>query len=136
MINRKTDDVIRLSFDHKPEIPEEKAYIEKNNGYVENGRVNGILAVSRCLGDATLSDVINPTPSIVTQPIDANDEYILIFGCDGLWDVITDQGAANLVKPEIDPMLAARKLRDSALNAGSTDNISVVVVFISGIDED
>lgn len=136
MIRKKNDDVLRLSVDHKPDMPEEKAYIEKNNGFVENGRVNGILAVSRCLGDASLSDVINPNPSICIQPIDVDESYILIFGCDGLWDVISDEEAANLVKPEIDPMLAARKLRDSALNAGSTDNISVVVVFISGNDED
>lgn len=136
MIKKKSGDIIRLSVDHKPDIPEEKAYIENHNGFVENGRVNGILAVSRCLGDSSLGDVINTSPSICTYPIDQNEDYILIFGCDGLWDVISDQNASDLVKPEIDPMLAARKLRDSALNSGSTDNISVVVVFISGNDDE
>lgn len=134
LIKKNSDEVIRLTVDHKPEMPEEKAYIESHGGFVENGRVNGILAISRCLGDSSLGEVINPTPFI--KQTDINEDCILIFACDGLWDVISDQDAASIVKPEIDPMLAARKLRDSALNSGSTDNVSVVVVFISSNDDE
>lgn len=40
-----------LSKDHKPTDPKEKKRIIEADGYVERKRVNGNLAVSRCLGD-------------------------------------------------------------------------------------
>ena len=42
---------IPLSQDHKPDDAAEKKRIEAANGYVEQGRVFGTLAVSRALGD-------------------------------------------------------------------------------------
>lgn len=40
-----------LSEDHKPDLPSERNRIERANGYVEEKRVNGMLALSRALGD-------------------------------------------------------------------------------------
>ena len=44
---------LRLSFDHKPSSREEEDRINAIGGYVmgETGRVNGVLAVSRSVGD-------------------------------------------------------------------------------------
>lgn len=40
-----------MSDDHKPENPGEMARIQRAGGFVEDGRVNGMLALSRALGD-------------------------------------------------------------------------------------
>mmetsp|Transcript_7705 Transcript_7705/g.11780 ORF Transcript_7705/g.11780 Transcript_7705/m.11780 type:complete len:500 (-) Transcript_7705:1679-3178(-) len=48
--------VVPLSFDHKPDLPEEMTRIEKAGGAVNFGRVDGLLAVSRALGDFEFKD--------------------------------------------------------------------------------
>lgn len=40
-----------MSEDHKPENSQEHARIQRAGGFVEEGRVNGMLALSRALGD-------------------------------------------------------------------------------------
>ncbi len=40
-----------LSTDHKPDMIAEKRRIERGGGFVEEGRVNGIIAISRAIGD-------------------------------------------------------------------------------------
>jgi len=45
------NNAIELSFDHKPDLPEERGRIIKAGGEVVDGRVNGMLALSRAIGD-------------------------------------------------------------------------------------
>jgi protein phosphatase 2C family protein 2/3 len=40
-----------MSHDHKPTNTLEKMRIEKAGGYVEDNRVNGVIALSRAFGD-------------------------------------------------------------------------------------
>jgi protein phosphatase len=125
--NRKA---VRLSIDHKPDLPEEAAYIQSKNGTVKDGRIDGMLAVSRALGDGFLRDAINPTPSIKRIDLTPEDRF-MILACDGVWDMMSDQEACDCIAGEIDPLAAAKKLRDQAYEKGSLDNISVIVVFLA-----
>ena len=45
------NNAIELSYDHKPDLPEERGRIIKAGGEVVDGRVNGMLALSRAIGD-------------------------------------------------------------------------------------
>jgi len=119
----------RLTIDHKPDLPEEADYIRSKGSYVADGRIAGMLAVSRALGDGFLGDAVNPTPHFVQVSLLPTDSF-MILACDGVWDVISDQEAVDIVLPEVDPLTAAMKLRDEAYNRFSMDNISVVVVFL------
>lgn len=47
----KTGKVIELSHDHKPDNDGELARVKAGGGFVEEGRVQGIIAVSRAIGD-------------------------------------------------------------------------------------
>ena len=40
-----------MSNDHKPDDPSEQKRIEGSGNFVEQGRINGRLALSRALGD-------------------------------------------------------------------------------------
>lgn len=47
----KNKAAIEMSKDHKPDDPEERKRIYNASGFVEESRVNGMLALSRALGD-------------------------------------------------------------------------------------
>jgi serine/threonine protein phosphatase PrpC len=106
-------------------------------GFVLNNRTNGILAISRSLGDFESQPFITCEPFVAKRTLNFRDAFV-ILGCDGIWDVLTDQEVVNLVMDEMskqikfDEMFAfhvAAKIRDTAYLAGSTDNISVIIAF-------
>lgn len=51
VISTRDGKAIPLSQDHKPKQAKEATRIQNAGGFVENGRVNGSLALSRALGD-------------------------------------------------------------------------------------
>jgi len=59
------------------------------------------------------------------------DEFV-ILGCDGVWDVLSNQQAANFIRNEFENGAneenAAKALAEHAFSIGSTDNISVLVI--------
>lgn len=128
---------VALSEDHKPNRLSEKQRIEQLGGKVFGffggvPRVNGILAVARALGDKALNPYVIPDPEIREKTLDHNDEF-LILACDGVWDVIDNQTAVDIVKISLeqsntDVNKAADTLKTEALQRGSTDNISVIVI--------
>lgn len=121
---------IRLTADHKPDDENEKKFIQSKGGIVKDGRIGGMLGVSRALGDGFLGDCVNPTPHIKQLKLTDEDSFI-ILACDGVFDVIADQEAVDMIASEIDPLAAAKLLRDKAFELESTDNISVIVSFLS-----
>lgn len=90
---------IRLTIDHKASDPDEAKRIEEAGGFIgRNKRVNGVLAISRALGDHMLkeNDVISAEPYCVETDLCDADTH-LVLACDGLWDVMTDQEAVDLM---------------------------------------
>jgi len=65
--------------------------------------------------------------------VELNDAEFLVMACDGVWDVMTDQMAVDLVADCADPNLAATMLRDCAFLSGSSDNISAIVLHFRPI---
>lgn len=142
-----------MSYDHRAEDALEQKRIADSGGFVARNRVLGILAVTRSFGDHGMKDFVIAEPHITdtaipttvnstsnTQTSDAHP--LLILACDGVWDVMTDQEAVDFVLskctsegvgesrtflPERD---AAKLLVQEALDRGSTDNVTAIVVFL------
>lgn len=143
IVVRKDGSIVRLSRDHKPGIPDETRRISELGGrviYWGRWRVEGLLAVSRSIGDASLKPYITPEPEICEYDI-GNDDWFLVLSSDGVWDVMDNEEAAHVViasscamddgQLQIDTdrfKWAARNLAEHARSCGSTDNFSVIVV--------
>lgn len=140
---------VALTTDHKPELKEEKARIEKNGGrvvfdgyanhrvYAKSGRYPG-LNMSRCLGDLLGHQDAGCScePDVSERLIDPLDHCLLLCS-DGVWEFIDPLEAVKMVgahKPE-DAMKAADVLAKEAWDRwireeGGTvvDDITVLLV--------
>lgn len=97
---------------------------------MRNKRVNGVLAVSRALGDGSLHPLVSAEPYIaVTSLAPSALPELLVLACDGVWDVMADQDAADLLLPVAsDATAAAQLLKDKAL---SLNSLGMEFVFFS-----
>ena len=131
-------EAFRMTHDHRTDDPEEVKRIEESGGFIFKGRVLGVLAVTRSLGDHCMKEYVIASPytskKTITITPDANNNKasFIIVGCDGLWDVIQDQEAVDFVLKRItEKELVAKYLVEEALKRGSTDNITVSVAFLT-----
>ncbi|KAJ9123189.1 hypothetical protein QFC22_001382 [Naganishia vaughanmartiniae] len=137
-----------LSYDHKPTNTEESARITAAGGFVEFGRVNGNLALSRAIGDFEFKQnysldaehqIVTADPEIITHKCDGEEEF-LVLACDGIWDCLTSQQVIDFVRraiangdalPKICEDLMLKCLApDSELGGIGCDNMTVVIVAL------
>ncbi|KAG5959132.1 hypothetical protein E4U58_005084 [Claviceps cyperi] len=119
---------LRLSYDHKGSDETEGRRIANAGGLILNNRVNGVLAVTRALGDAYLKDLVTGHPYTTETVIQHDLDEFIIIACDGIWDVCNDQDAVDMVREVHDPILASKQLVDLALRRFSTDNLSCMII--------
>lgn len=133
VLGRTDGSYVDLSRDHVATDPFEKARIEARGGFVSpQGRVQGRLMVSRAMGDRSVKRFVSSTPEVLTSSISEKDDFI-IMASDGLWDVISSHEAVSMLRSTVRvPDMAAKRLALKAVELGSDDNISVVVVFFGG----
>ncbi|KOS21032.1 Protein phosphatase 2C -like protein 1 [Escovopsis weberi] len=119
---------LRLSYDHKGSDENEGKRITGAGGLILNNRVNGVLAVTRALGDTYMKHLVTGHPYTTETVLQPEMDEFIIIACDGLWDVCTDQEAVDLVRDVHNPVAASKLLVDHALNRFSTDNLSCMIV--------
>ncbi|ANB12850.1 type 2C protein phosphatase PTC2 [Sugiyamaella lignohabitans] len=137
-----------LSFDHKPQNEGEKARICAAGGYVDVGRVNGNLALSRAIGDFDFKksadlppeeQVVTAYPDVLEHEITPDDEF-LILACDGIWDCMHSQQVVEFVRRGIaakQPLeLICENLMDNCLAPETDmtgigcDNMTVMIIAL------
>ncbi|GAA5906085.1 PP2C family serine/threonine-protein phosphatase [Sporobolomyces salmoneus] len=139
-----------LSYDHKPTNAAETSRIVAAGGFVEFGRVNGNLALSRALGDFEFKQspslpaeqqVVTADPDLNTHTHTSEDEFIVV-ACDGIWDVLTSQQVIDFVRLSIsknqtleqicETMMDRCLAPDSDWGGVGCDNMTMMVVAILG----
>ena len=75
---------LRLSYDHKGSDDNEGKRIASAGGLILNNRVNGVLAVTRALGDAYMKDLVTGHPYTTETVIQPDIDEFLILACDGV----------------------------------------------------
>jgi protein phosphatase 2C family protein 2/3 len=138
-----------LSFDHKPTNDTERARIVSAGGYIEYGRVNGNLALSRALGDFEFKknysltpqkQAITADPDITMHQITEEDEF-LVLACDGIWDCLSSQQVVDFIRLKVsegkdlneigEEMCEHCLAPDTSSGAGiGCDNMTVLIVAI------
>ena len=119
----------RKSYDHKITDSSERQAVESRGGFIMNGRVGGTLALSRAIGDGSLADSLSCEPFVTKNEFDSATR--LILACDGVWDVMTDDVAAQLFESAGNPVEAAKMIKEEAVKKGTDDNVSVICVQLT-----
>ncbi len=130
------NDAVQLSIDHKPNLKSEKDRIEQLGGKIKfdgsDWRIKD-LSLSRAFGDTDASPYVTHLPQIYKYTLDKKDKFI-IFGCDGLWDVMSNKKATdyilNLMNKNFEGNYS-KKLAEKAIKEGSTDNVTAIVLFLN-----
>jgi len=107
------------------------------------------LSVSRAIGDVFFKDDsytggtasgLIAEPYINSLQVCANDvvQQFLVIACDGLWDTVTYEQASDFVFERLgveEPEAISEALVNLAAQAGSSDNITVLVVVLANKTE-
>eukprot|EP00747_Dinoflagellata_sp_TGD_P222936 gnl/TRDRNA2_/TRDRNA2_94602_c0_seq1.p1 gnl/TRDRNA2_/TRDRNA2_94602_c0~~gnl/TRDRNA2_/TRDRNA2_94602_c0_seq1.p1 ORF type:complete len:505 (-),score=101.35 gnl/TRDRNA2_/TRDRNA2_94602_c0_seq1:101-1393(-) len=138
-----------LTTDHKPDYPSERERIERTGGTVQNvmgvSRVNGDLAVSRAFGDGAYKQTGGPAQEdhpVSAEPeftsIEADETNFVMLVCDGISErnfpnnEVVALAAEKLREEVVDPGAAAAAVCRMALERGSQDNLSCMIVMLGG----
>ncbi|ODV86038.1 hypothetical protein CANARDRAFT_28088 [[Candida] arabinofermentans NRRL YB-2248] len=141
-------DVKPLSFDHKPTNEGEKARIVAAGGFVDLGRVNGNLALSRGIGDFEFKSshnlpaeeqAVTAYPDVIEHDVSSDDEFV-VLACDGIWDCLSSQQVIDFVRRGIKSKQSLTEICESMMDTclaptsgGSgigCDNMSVCIVAL------
>lgn len=96
-------------------------------------RYLGTLANTRAIGDANAKRYgVTAEPDVRSHVVRGADFAFAIGFTDGVSTVLTDQEIVDLCRTAPRPDVAAQRIKDYAMDLGSEDNISVVVVPLRG----
>lgn len=123
----------RLTVDHRAEEPSEQARIEAAGGLVEFGQLEGMLALSRGLGDFDFCASGFSQAPHVAGPLQMAEGDAVLLASDGVFDVLSDAEAAELVRAALrggrDLGATCRELTAQAAARGSRDDKTALLVW-------
>ena len=122
------DKPYRMSYDDKVSDEAEMKRILSVGGKIRKKRINGELAISRAIGDHEYKKFgLIAIPHINKKIIGYNEKFCIIAS-DGIWDSVCDETLYNISMNIDKGKDLCDKLVNVAVNIGSQDNISVIVL--------
>jgi len=135
-----TKDWKGMTTDHKPSDEAEIERVNAAGGQVARKRVDGILSVSRSIGDATYKDnpnlpheqqKVSSVPVITTASL-TSDSFIFLC-CDGIFETFSSEEAILFIRerlqdPTVDSCDILSELLTAVLNKGSKDNMTAILI--------
>lgn len=131
----RTNGTLDLSTEHRvygtgEVVAAESQRVEESGGWVEDGRVCGVLAVSRAFGDANfkgkglkklladgirdgfwskefadtvtfVNDPVISVPDVLEMSVSSDTDEFVIVASDGLWDVVSSKEGCDFVKKDL-----------------------------------
>jgi len=129
-----------------PQNEGEKARIQAAGGFVDFGRVNGNLALSRAIGDFEFKksadlppeqQIVTAFPDVMIHQLCEDDEF-LVIACDGIWDCQSSQAVIEFVRRGIvakqELSAICENMMDNCLASNSDtggvgcDNMTMIVI--------
>jgi len=154
---------LRVTVDHRPKRRDEEQRIQRAGGTVaqdshgiwrvgpreesklareldkrrkkEPAATRWFLSTSRAFGDHEMKlpdPIVIATPEVKVVDL-VPEDWAVILACDGIFDVVSDQEAADIIWKTMagqrkDAVAAAKALVQAAFSMGSRDNLTVVVM--------
>ncbi|XP_057962758.1 probable protein phosphatase 2C 34 [Malania oleifera] len=140
---------VQLTVDFKPNLPQEAERIAQNNGrvfclddepgvhrvWLPDGETPG-LAMSRAFGDYSVKNFGLISAPEVTQWNKTGRDKFIVLATDGVWDVVSNQEAVQIVSSTPDRAKSAKRLVEYAVRAWrlkrrgiAMDDISAICLF-------
>ena len=153
-LNKRNNNIIELSRDHKPDLPDEKNRIERSGGRVD--KIYGMgpyrvwfknedfpgLAMSRSIGDRLAHRVgVSDIPEIKEFSIEDTEPLAVVLASDGVWEFMSNEEVSDIVyrfESNKDASTCAKKIVERARliwekTGYAIDDITCVVVFFKEI---
>lgn len=126
---------LRLTNDHDPEYNhEEKERIVQSNGFITCNSlgtplVNGVLTMTRSIGDFSLKQYgVTASPETRSFKVKHGHDSFLLLITDGVHFAMSDGEICGVIRKCHTPTEAATTLTDQAIQYGSDDNASAIIV--------
>lgn len=125
------NNIKQITIDHNCNNENEVSRIRGQGGIVFNKRVFGSLMLTRSFGDKEFKQYgVLSEPDCFFTSIGENDLYV-VFGSDGIWDVISKEDLFELSKKKMSSKEFAQKIIITSLKKGTRDNISCYVIKLN-----
>lgn len=88
-IMSKAGEVLLCSIDHKPENEVDR--IKQAGGSVNGGRINGMISVSRAIGDFDFkkgkNHLVSNEADFEGETLEKGKDEFILMGCDGVFEI-------------------------------------------------